>query len=485
MSSTNFFEFREQVTGKKQPDKPAPALAPTTTKTKPEPMTVSQLTAVIDRAIKSGVPPSVLVKGEVSNFNAHRSSGHFYFTLKDAKSCIDCVMFRSDASRLKFLPEDGHELIAGGRIEVYAARGRYQLYVTSLHPVGRGALEIAFRQLHAKLAAEGLFATERKRPLPRFPLRVALVTSRSTAALQDMLKVLRRFTWLRLMLYDVPVQGDGAAEQIAAALHHLSRNAARSQIDVILLGRGGGSLEDLWEFNEEIVARAIAACAIPIVTGVGHEIDTTIADLVADHHAHTPTEAAQVVTAEWKTAPNYVQACGARLTSLLRTMLRDARQRLRGIERHETFRRPTHRINALRQLLDDRQRALTVALGQTLRRATARVTRLDAMLLKCHPRHEINLARHRLEGHAARLHAGITAAQARRGLRLDALQRQLDALSPQGVLRRGYSITRMKKGGAIVREKSQVKPGSRIVTRVTDGEFESTVDDTNQPRLFE
>jgi exodeoxyribonuclease VII large subunit len=407
MSGTNFFEFREQVTGKKHPDQPVSA----PTKKKTEPLTVSQLTAVIDCAIKAGVPPSVLVKGELSNFNAHRSSGHFYFTLKDAHACIDCVMFRSDASRLKFLPEDGHELIAGGRIDVYAARGRYQLYVTSLHPVGRGALEIAFRQLHAKLEAEGLFAPQRKRPLPRFPLRIALVTSRSTAALQDMLKVLRRFTWLRLMLYDVAVQGDGAAEQIAAALKHLSKTATQSQIDVILLGRGGGSLEDLWEFNEEIVARAIAVCAIPVISGIGHEIDTTIADLVADHHAHTPTEAAQVVTAEWKTAPNYLHASGARLTSLVRTMLRDARQRLLSIERHETFRRPTHRINTLRQLLDDRQRALTVALGQTLRRATARVTGFDAMLLRCHPRHQVDLARHLLEDRAARLHAGITAAQ--------------------------------------------------------------------------
>ena len=274
----NFFEFREQIV-KKKSAAPQPAGGGA--------LSVSELTAVIDRAIKSGVPAFVSVRGEVSNFNLHRGSGHWYFTLKDQNACIDCVCFKSDAQRLKFTPTDGMELLAGGRVGIYAQRGRYQLYVSSLNPIGQGALELAFKQLRARLEAEGLFAAERKKELPPFPTNIVLLTSRQTAALQDMLKVLRRFPFLKLSVFHVPVQGDGSAELIAEALGLLNRKAAKrdAPADVIVLARGGGSLEDLWEFNEEVVARAIAASQIPVVTGVGHEVDVSIADLVADYHA--------------------------------------------------------------------------------------------------------------------------------------------------------------------------------------------------------
>ncbi len=268
-------------------------------------------------------------------------------------------MFKSDAVRLKFQPGDGMEMLATGRIGVFPKRGNYQLYVARLDPLGQGALELAFQQLKAKLEAQGLFDPENKKPLPRFPQSIVLVTSQETAALQDMLKVLGRFPWLRVMLYHVAVQGDGCAAKIAGALRDLSRNAdALGPIDVILLARGGGSLEDLWAFNEEVLARAIAASNIPIVTGVGHEVDTSIADLAADYHAHTPTEAAQVITANWRIAPDTTDALGLRLRRELRMRLNEARQRLAATQRHAVFRRPMDRINTLRQLLDDRQRAL-------------------------------------------------------------------------------------------------------------------------------
>src|SRR4051812_20200238 len=199
--SMNFFEFREQMVAKKV-TAPQPTNAGA--------LTVSQLTSVIDRAIKSGVPSFVNVRGEVSNFNLHRGSGHWYFTLKDPTACIDCVVFKSEAQRLKFKPTDGMEIVAAGRVGVYAQRGRYQLYVTSLNPIGQGALELAFKQLRAKLEADGLFSAERKRPLPRFPMNIVLLTSRQTAALQDMLKVLRRYPFLKLSVFHVPVQGDGS-----------------------------------------------------------------------------------------------------------------------------------------------------------------------------------------------------------------------------------------------------------------------------------
>jgi exodeoxyribonuclease VII large subunit len=491
MSGTNFFDFREKLTTpKRAPQPPASAPAPTNTaaptaRPAPKPLTVSQLTDRIDHVLQLGVPGHVLVQGEVSNFNHHRGSGHWYFTLKDAKACIDCVMFRSDVARMKFVPEDGMELIARGEVKVYAQRGRYQLYTVALHPLGTGALEVAFQQLRTRLESEGLFAPQRKKPIPPYPRRIALVTSRQTAALQDMLKVLRRFAWLKLCVYHVPVQGDGAAEQIAAALNHLGKTGQQSQIDLILLARGGGSLEDLWEFNEECVARAIAACPIPVITGVGHEVDTSIADLVADYHAHTPTEAAQIVVAHWKAARELIDVTGARMRRAIRAMLHDARQRVANVERHAIFRRPTERINLLRQMLDDRQRALVLALGHRLRREQARVERLGVKLLECHTRHAIGMGRQRITLLEARFRASMLALQSRRAMRVEAMEKQLEALSPRRVLERGYSVTIHKKRGAPVRSASELRPGDRIISQFAEGSVESTVDDANQPRLFE
>ena len=249
-----------------------------------EPMTVTELTRLIDAAIRAGVPASVTVKGETSNFSFNRASGHAYFTLKDSTACLDCVMFRSDFANVKFQVADGMELLASGNVKVYAAKGKHQLYVNRLEPVGRGALELALAQLRAKLEKEGLFAAKRKREIPRYPARIVIVTSRETAALADMLKVLRRIPALRLMLFHVPVQGEGSGKQIAEGIGFLNRRIGDvGGADLILLGRGGGSLEDLWGFNEEVLARAIAASRIPIVTGIGHEVDVSIADLVADH----------------------------------------------------------------------------------------------------------------------------------------------------------------------------------------------------------
>ena len=537
--SINFFDFRERIT--QTPRTGTGAAAPRATGTASssagrgttpggEPLTVSQLTSQIDRAIKQNMPPSVLVKGELSNCRPNASSGHLYFTLKDDASCINCVMFRSEFSRLKFTPKDGMEMLAAGRVQVYAQQGKYQLYTVSLQPLGVGALEVAFRQLHAKLQAEGLFDRERKRPLPHFPSHVAIVTSRQAAALQDMLKVLRRFPWVRVSVYHVPVQGDGSAERIADALRHLNRFRDRLEIDVILLGRGGGSLEDLWEFNEECVVRAIVASHVPVVTGIGHEVDTSIADLVADHHAHTPTEAAQVVTAQWRTAPDVIDASKLRLRRGLAQALQHARQRLLGVERHEAFRTPLFRIHGLQQRLDDKERSLALALnrrlgalhrqvqaleaklesrgpaaqlaamrrrveaaqerlsraGQTrLRRGAQRLASLELELGQRHPRHAVQLAAQRLERLAERLRCEVQACVKKQRMTVEMTERHLIAIGPEQVLRRGYSITPRKKDGAIVRSASQSKPGDTLVTRLSDGQIESTAEDANKPKLFE
>ena len=502
--AADFFEFQRELNELKRPARrPADAAA------QDQPLTVTQLTAQIERAIKGSFAAPVLVKGEVSNYKQHQGSGHAYFTLKDSGACINCVMFKSDFVRVKFDPQDGMELLASGRIGVYPQRGSYQLYVTRLEPLGQGALELAFRQLCEKLEKEGLFSPERKRPIPAYPLRIGLVTSRATAALQDMLKVLRRFPFLELRLFHVPVQGDGAAERIAEAIDALSAHSAQiGGLDVILLGRGGGSLEDLWPFNEEIVARAVAASQIPVVTGIGHEVDVSIADLVADHHAHTPTEAAQVVTARWRSADDDVAVFAARLRTSCRTSLQHGRDCLATLVRHEFFRRPTDRLQQLRQRMDDMQQqmesglhglisarrrrldeiALRLAEHSPRHLLAVRRERLSALQLRLeshHPRQLVQLRRMQLAAIESRLSAAARAGLRGSGERLDAIARHLNAIGPTQVLARGYSLTTLKKGGAIVRSKSQVRLGARLVTKVADGEIESIAEDPNQPTLFE
>ena len=559
MSSGSFYEFREKMlrAGTK-PQPPTGAAA----------ITVTELTGKIDRVLKEGIPTTLIVKGEMSNLRSNAASGHWYFTLKDAGACIPCVMWKSDAARQKFEVRDGMELLATGKVGVFAQQGKYQLYVTALQPLGQGALELAFKQLKAKLEAQGLFDPTRKKALPPYPRRVALVTSRATAALQDMLKVLRRYPWLQLSLCHVPVQGNGAAGRIAEAISYLNQSRAvpspvvqsddlafsqpgcpqpgvnRAEqfragdnpalkdhnFDVILLARGGGSLEDLWEFNEEAIARAIAASRIPVVTGIGHEVDTSIADLVADHHAHTPTEAAQTIVQGWNRVPELLDASTLRLRRGIRKMLSDARQQLAGIERHEVFRRPLDRINQLRQWLDDRQRALQLHAGDRLRwqhkrledlgrqleqhrpellvarfrhrlagveKALAermrgrtralqdRLQRAIARLGEAHPKHQIRLGAQRVNAIDAGLSRAVMADLRQRSARVAALAAQLQALGPENVLRRGYSLTTLKKGGAVVRSPDQLKPGDRLVTRLADGVVESKVEDAKQLALFE
>ncbi len=523
----SFFEFREQMTAKAKT--PAPARTTRAPKTD-EALSVSALTRQIDSAIRTGLPDRLLVQGELSNTKAHFASGHLYFTLKDDSATINCVMWKSDAARLKFKPADGVEVIAGGSIKVFAQKGAYQLYATTLHPLGQGALEIAFQQMRAKLEAEGLFDPGRKRPLPAFPIRIALVTGQNTAALADMLKVLGNYPWLKITVADVPVQGDGAGKKIAAAIDALSRNVRPGGIEAILLARGGGSLEDRWAFNEEAVARAIFTSKIPIITGIGHEVDVSIADLVADYHAHTPTEAAQVIVGQWRIARDAVAQIDHRLRRAIVERLRNTRQRLLAVERHETFRRPFERINQLRELLDERERSLTYTAQDRIHRHRQRLTalaerldhhrpvaivarqreqltalakRLDSVittrlrnlnhklatesdrLRDRHPRHALRLHHQQLQTIQTRLARALHSQHRRRLDRLSALAAHLKAVGPEQVLQRGYSITTLKKGGAILRDPSQVAPGDKLQTRLATGTIQSTADDPKQPGLFD
>ena len=393
-----------------------------------EPYTVSQLTGHIRRLIEDEPALSDLwVEGEVSNFS-RASSGHCYFTLKDAGAQVGCVMWRNVARRQDYMPVGGDLVLAHGRVGVYEAGGRYQFYVDRLQPAGVGDLYRQFELLKARLEAEGLFAPERKRPLPRFPRRIGLVTSPAAAALRDIVNVLgRRYPLAEVLLAPTPVQGDAAPPRIVAALEALN---AREDVDVIIVARGGGSLEDLWAFNDERVARAVAASRVPVICGVGHETDFSLADFSADVRAPTPSAAAELVAPDRAELRAQVAALTMAQVAALRRTVEERRWHL--AEQMRTLRRlsPAVRLAQARQRTDD-----------LLGRAEAAV------------RHSLTLRRERLDG----------------------LSGHLVGVSPLGTLERGYAIVSHRETGAVVCSVEQVTPGDVLGVRVADGEFEARV----------
>lgn len=462
------------------------------------PWSVSTLVRRIKGALDDAFPAPVAVLGEISNFKRH-SSGHLYFRLKDADAAIDAVMFRSAARRLKFEPENGLEVVADGRVDVYDVRGQLQLYVERMTPRGAGALELAFRQLREKLEREGLFDPSRKRPIPAYPRAIGVVTSRTGAAIRDIRRTLRaRWPAARVYLLPALVQGEGAAEQIAAALGALDTAAARLEIDTIIVARGGGSLEDLWAFNEEPVARAVAAARTPVVSGVGHEVDVTICDLVADARAATPTAAAQLAAPDAVEVRRHVEQLAVRMARGLRDDVGLARQTLDGVLRSAVFRDPTARVHTRMQQVDELSRRLRSAslerLARDFRRLEPACRRIEAL----HPARLAERARARLAKATGGLRWALGERNARAAARLAALdtrlagvhptgrlrlarqrvtaaRRQLEALSYRSVLRRGFSVTR-RADGDLVRSVEQVRPGERIETELADGRVRSTVD---------
>ncbi len=393
--------------------------------------TVSALTQEVKGLLEDGFA-GVWVAGEVSNL-ARPASGHLYFTLKDAAAQLRAVIWRGVALRLRFDLTDGLDVVARGKVSVYPPRGEYQLLVEEIHPQGVGALELALRQLREKLFLRGYFAPGRKKPLPPIPRRVALVTSPTGAAVRDMLEILtRRWPAVEVLVVPVRVQGDGAAQEIAAAVGTLNRLHAAGvmTVDVLIVGRGGGSLEDLWAFNEECVADAIFASAIPVVSAVGHETDVTIADLVADHRALTPTHAATDVVPDRQEILLGLRDLQARLDGGLARRLDAARQRLADLAARPAFRRPLERVREAERRLDD--------WSERLHRAGR--TRLER-------------SRERFEAAAARL----------------------EAVSPLNVLARGYSLTQTE-AGAVVRDAMQVRPGDRVRTRLHRGRIVAKVE---------
>ena len=389
-------------------------------------VSVTELVSAFKEVVEAALPPCT-VEGELSNCRKS-PAGHWYVTLKDESSEISAVIWRSSAVRLRFQPRDGLQVLATGGLQVYVPRGNCQFIINRLVPQGLGEFELAFRQLKDKLSEEGLFDEDRKRTLPPLPRRIALVTSPTGAAVRDMIQVImRRWPAAQIVILPVPVQGDDAAPRIARAINTVTRVPC---VDVVITGRGGGSLEDLWAFNEEVVARAIAACPVPVVAAVGHETDVSIADLVADRRALTPSEAGELVVPSALETRQQLWQLAQRLERSVAGRVEHMQLQLEGLRSRPVFQRPL-------TMVDDRRQQVDELAERSERAVCQRIERTQQQL-------------------------AATAAA-------------LDALSPLKVLARGYSLT-SDESGRLIRSLSQLQPGQRILTRLHDGEVASTVD---------
>jgi exodeoxyribonuclease VII large subunit len=434
--------------------------------------TVSDLTARI-RDLLAREFTDIQVEGEISNAHSAQS-GHCYFTLKDAKAQIRCVCFRQQLLRLKFRPEDGLHVTVRGSISVYESRGEYQIYVEHLEPVGRGALQLAFEQLKRRLDEEGLFDPARKMPLPMLPGRIGLITSPSGAAVRDIVRILRRrFPNLHLILYPVRVQGDGAAGEIVNAITYFNR---KQLVDVLILARGGGSLEDLWAFNEENVARAISACTIPIITGVGHETDFTIADFVADVRASTPSAAAELVIRSRQEFDRHLAELRHKVAQWMRYRLSQLRHQLRDLVAHRGFRELEDLLRRRRQRTDELTAHLAEGLRARLDRLRRRFTQAGTRLVSVDLRARLRAFALRLEQRSSGLGTRIERLLVAKRQRLDRLRLQLEERNPLRVLERGYAVC-YDAAGNVVQSSDAVALGDRIRVQLSRGRLAAEVKD--------
>lgn len=429
------------------------------------------------RGLLEGGFPLLWVEGEISNL-ARPASGHLYFSLKDTQAQVRCALFRNRSLLLRFKPTDGMQVLVRGRVSLYEPRGDFQFIAEHMEEAGHGALQRAFEELKQKLAAEGLFDAARKRPLPTAPRSIGVITSPSGAALRDILSVIRRrYPLARVVLYPVPVQGEGSAEKIAAMLRLAS---ARAETDVLILARGGGSLEDLWAFNEVAVARAIHASTIPVVSGVGHETDFTIADFVADVRAPTPTGAAELATpdgAAWRRllmeqASRLIQA-EARLLGTWRERLEWCKGRLRQLH-------PGRVLRDRSQRLDELELRLARGMRQELKHADARLTAAAAGLREHSPAQRLRQASDRLIGLGQRLHAATRAEVLAARNRVALAARALDTVSPLATLNRGYAIVSDAEGGAVISHVQHARRGQAIRARLVDGNLLAEIKDLDR-----
>lgn len=467
--------------------------------------TVSSLTSDIKAVIESGFS-GLWVEGEISNFKVY-PSGHAYFDLKDDKALLNAVMWKGSRVKLKFTPKQGDHVVCRGRLSVYEKYGKYQLVAEAMEPKGLGALQTQFEALKKKLTDEGLFDEERKKSLPYIPWSVGIVTSPAGAVIKDIIRTLnRRFPGLQIILNPVRVQGKGAAEEIARAIEEFNDYG---KVDVLIVGRGGGSIEDLWAFNEEVVARAIASSKIPIVSAVGHETDFTIADFVADLRASTPTAAAELVAPEREAIEEAITGLVERMTARLRDTMEDYKQgidgltdraaraisnsldsisgRLNAVYRHLGAISPRKKLELRRQKLSDLQRAMArgaIRLAETLKAKSVNLTgRMSALK----PERWIDLRRDLVERNVrdmeSHLHSGLQSLVKR----MEVANGRLTAFSPLKALERGYSIVTTLDGKQIIKSVDELQTGAKINIRLKDGQKKATINsdrDPTQGKLF-
>ncbi len=451
------------------------------TPTQPQVLSVWELTRAVRACLEEGIG-EIWVEGEISNYRK-QSSGHHYFTLKDDRSQLSCVFFRNAAAAngLAAPLADGMQVQVYGDLTVYESRGQYQLVVGLVQARGVGALQARFEALKRKLNAEGLFDPARKQDLPAFPLTVGLVTSPTGAALQDMLNILRRRApWMRVLVHPVRVQGQGASLEIVNAVQEFNAWAqapgehSSKKVDLIVVARGGGSIEDLWEFNEEIVARAIAASALPVVSAVGHEIDFTIADFAADLRAPTPSAAAELIAPDTAALRERLDTAADHFERELRDRVEHARERLNALASGSLEREPRRRLLDARQRLDLAQEDLSRAALGGLRLFRARLDEKGCGLRASGLQQSLELRTQLVSSLREKLEVLLCCERARVKARLHAAEGLLRVLGPQATLERGYSIT-IDESGGLLRGVGNTHTGQRIVTRLHDGEVRSTV----------
>ena len=437
--------------------------------------TVGRLNREVRLLIEHGMP-TLWVEGELTNFS-RPASGHWYFTLKDRDAQVRCAMFRQRNSLLRFVPRDGQLVMARVRVGLYEPRGEYQLQVEHLEDSGIGALRREFDRLKEKLQAEGLLASTLKRPLPTLPTRIGVVTSPSGAAIRDILHILaRRFAAVPVVIYPTAVQGKDAVPQLLAAI---SQASTRQECDVLIVARGGGSMEDLWAFNDEAVARAIRAAPMPVVTGIGHEIDFTIADFVADLRAPTPSGAAELVVPDSSTWRATLSKLSHRLQQTLTRRLTDDRGSLQQLRRRLELTHPGHRVNQAAQKLDELTQRLGAAWTLQRSQRATRLHRLEARLAGVSPRHHLEVLRERLTRLDHRLQQAWLHEFQQRQQRLALASRTLNAVSPLAVLDRGYALVTLADSGRLVQNSSQAPIGTLIEARVANGKLRAQVISSN------
>ncbi len=429
---------------------------------------VSQINSLIKVALEEKLPPRLIVRGEISDWK-HHSSGHCYFSLKDEGGILPCVMWASSFKKNKFSPEDGMEVLASGHIDVYTVGGKYQLYVDKLDPAGVGALQLAFEQMVKKLREEGLFDEEHKKPLPSYPMRIGILTSESGAALHDITDSIHsRWPCAKLFFYPVPVQGEGAAGKIASALRDVNRRNKRLKLDVLIVGRGGGSLEDLWAFNEEVLARAIFDSTIPVISAVGHEVDTTIADFVADARASTPTKAGVVAVPDMKEVRDRLTAVKQHLKNQLIARMKHAAQDLRIILASSVFRNPLSLVRNGEQQVDDLATDLAEAVKTLLMDAREILSVGYERIVRIEPHRLLGQKTIELNGWQSRTNTSMSTVINKYRMQLTAQTNRLEALNPKSVLHRGYSITTNKKTGMLIKSAKDVKAGDEMITELAE-----------------